>query len=403
MTEWNAKRRVDAVFNREIPDRVPKYEGTIEIPELKPVMNGQEVCSSVLFFSNQQINLFHRHPSFLKMFRKVLNHPSILQPIAQFAPKSISRVQRRFNYDMFTYLPGVPMVFKDALFRDFYTKEKNKVVYGPDRRLVWRTSPDGAHTRHGALQSPSDWNKYIEFDADHPGNHFLVKPTVKECEKLNIVPVFGIFGCGMFEELSQMFGFEMLFKLLIKDKSFVKETVKQMSDYSIAVAEHLIQEGGTYIYMTNDLGFKGRTIISPRMFREFFKPYIEKFCRRVHQLGGKVMMHSCGYVGDLLDDVVETGIDALHPIEKEAGNDIVEIKRKYGKKLILVGNVGIPLMTHGTPKETYDYVKYLLKNVSKDGGHIISSSHSVTQWCKLKNFLAYYKAVEDFGKYPINL
>ena len=96
-------------------------------------------------------------------------------------------------------------------------------------------------------------------------------------------------------------------------------------------------------------------------------------------------------------------MDALHPIEKAAGNDIAKLKAEYKDKIIPVGNVPIPLLTHGTPKENYDYVKYLLKNVSKDGGHIISSSHSVTQWCKLKNFLAYYKAVEDFGKYPINI
>jgi uroporphyrinogen decarboxylase len=106
---------------------------------------------------------------------------------------------------------------------------------------------------------------------------------------------------------------------------------------------------------------------------------------------------------ELLSDFVEMGIDALHPIEKAAGNDIVEIKNQYKDDLVLIGNVPIPLLTHGTPKENYEYVKYLLKNVSSKGGHIISSSHSVTQWCKLKNFYAYYKAVKDFGQYPIKI
>lgn len=403
MEKWNSFSRIEAVFDRKIPDRVPKYEGTIEIPDLNPVFNGQETGQGVLFFSSQQLELFHKIPAFLTIFKKALRHPSFLLPFARFAPKSISRLQRQFNYDLFSYIPGVPMIFKDKIFRDFYTKEKGRVVYGPNKRLVWKTSPGGAHTRHGALQSPEDWDKYIEFDADHPGNYFLVKETVKACKKLDIVPIFTVFGCGFFEELSGMFGFEALFKLLIKNKEFIKKTVKEMSDYSIAVAEQVIQNGGTYIYMTDDLGYKGRSIISPRMFKEYFKPGIKKFCYRAHQFGGKIMMHSCGHVNDLLPDIVETGVDALHPIEKEAGNDIVEIKKKYGKSLILVGNVGIPLLTHGTPKETYEYVKYLLKNVSKDGGHIISSSHSVTKWCKLKNFLAYYKAVEDFGKYPINI
>ena len=194
-----------------------------------------------------------------------------------------------------------------------------------------------------------------------------------------------------------------MFKLLYTDKSFIKWAVTQLNDYAVAVAEGIIQRGGKYINFTADLGFTGRSIISPRMFREFFKPAMKKFCRRVHQLGGKTLFHSCGNVVELMPDLVETGIDAIHPIEGTAGNDIVEFKNRYGRDLTLVGNVPIPLLTHGTPKQVYEYVLYLLENVSKDGGHIISSSHSITQWCKLENFYAYYKAVEDFGKYPIKI
>jgi len=104
-----------------------------------------------------------------------------------------------------------------------------------------------------------------------------------------------------------------------------------MSEYTISVGEKIIEEGGEYIYMSNDLGLKGTSIISPRMFRELFKPSIKKFCNKIHNCGGKVLMHSCGYVMNLLPDFVEMGIDALHPIEKAAGNDIVDIKKNMEK------------------------------------------------------------------------
>ncbi|MGV9202919.1 MAG: uroporphyrinogen decarboxylase family protein [Promethearchaeia archaeon] len=82
-----------------------------------------------------------------------------------------------------------------------------------------------------------------------------------------------------------------------------------------------------YIYVTNDLGYKGRTIIiSPKMFRELFKPGITRFCDVVHKYGVRVIMHSCGYIMELIPDFIEMGIDALYPIERAAGNDIVEIK-----------------------------------------------------------------------------
>jgi len=403
MQEWNAFRRIEAAFNHEIPDKVPKFEVSIELKELNSLMNGQAAPMALLFFSPQQINFFHKAPPIVSFLKKLLRYPRLFYPLGRIVPRIISKLHRQFKYDMFTYTAGIPMIFTERLFRDFKTEDKDRVVKHRDGRIVWKSSLEGAHARYGFMQSPADWDQYLQFDPDHPGNYFLTESAITACEKLDIVPLFTLYGGAGFEELCGLFGFETLFKLLYTDKSFVKQAVKELNDYAIAVAEGVLQRGGKYLYFTADLGFTGRSIISPRLFREFFKPAMTKFCRRVHQLGGKAMFHSCGNVVELLPDLVETGIDALHPIEGTAGNDILDFKRRYGKVLTLVGNVPIPLLTHGTPKENYDYVLYLLENVSKDGGHIISSSHSITQWCKLENFYAYYKAVEDYGKYPITI
>lgn len=403
MSNWTSFKRVATIFEGNIPDKVPKYEGSIEIKELNPLMDGQLNSASMLFFTADQVNFFHNFPSFFSLLKKLLNYPRLFYPIARYAPILISKLQRQFDYDMFSYTTGIPMVFNERIFTDFYTSENNKVIKGPDGRLVWRTSPDGAHTRHGFIKNPQEWDRYMEFKPEHKANHILVEAAVKTCKNIDIVPVFSIFGGCFFEELSSIFGFERLFNLLVRNKQFIRKAVKQLNEYSITVAKKALLKGAKYIYVTNDIGYKGRTIISPKMFRELFKPRIKKFCEVVHQYGGKVIMHSCGYIMELLSDFVEMGIDALHPIEKAAGNDIVEIKNQYKDDLVLIGNVPIPLLTHGTPKENYEYVKFLLKNVSSRGGHIISSSHSVTQWCKLKNFYAYYKAAKDFGQYPIKI
>lgn len=401
MNEWTSYERVAAIFEHELADRVPKYEGSIEIPELDPVMDGQLSCSAFLFFTVEQFGFFHRHPLIFRMLKGLLNHPRLISPIAKRAPKIVSKLQRQYSYDMFAYTGGIPMVFNKRIFEDFHISEDGRVIKGPDNRLVWRTSPDGAHTRHGFLRDAAEWEKYMEFDADHKGNIALVNGAEKTCKKLDIIPVYSMFGGCAFEELSSIFGFETLFKFLMKEKGFIKKVVGELNDYSIAVAEEILELGGKYLYITNDIGYKGRTMISPRMFREIFKPGIARFCNKVHEYDAKVIMHSCGFIEDLLPDFVDMGIDALHPIERAAGNDIVTIHETYGNQLILIGNVPIPLLTHGTPEETYNYVKHLLQNVSNDGNHILSSSHSVTQWCKLANFEAYQQAHKDFGNYPI--
>ncbi len=403
MTIWNSHSRIEAAFKKQIPDRVPKYEGSIEIPQLNPIIRGQIEPSTVFLFSPKQIDLLHKNPELFTAFKKYAKKGRNVFRSAIPDVESMSKIHRDYNYDMFLYVPGLPIVLKDEFFQDFYSEQDGNILRGPNGRLIWKVSQDGAHTRHGFFRTPEDWDKYIEFDGEHPGNFLLVEDAVKKCMELDIVPIFSVFGCAFFEELCGIFGFETLFKLLVKNKAFIKKIVKELNDYSIIVAEKILERGGKFIYMTCDLGYKGRSIISPKMFREFFKPGIKKFCQKVHQLDGYVMMHSCGYVMELFQDIIDTGLDALHPIEKAAGNDIVEIKRKYGNEITLVGNVPIPLLTHGTAKDNYDYVKYLLENVSRDGGHIISSSHSVTQWCKLENFEAYNHAVEDFGQYPITI
>ena len=403
MKEWNSFTRIEAAFNHQIPDRLPKYEGSIEIPELNPIINGQEAGMGILTFSGKNITLFRNFPVIYSLFKKILKNNQILQPFIKVLPKKISELHRKFNYDMYLTSPGIPMVFTDKIFRDFYAEEENRVIKGPGGYTVWRTSPDGAHTRNGFLRSSVDWEKYLQFDTENSANWFLVKETVKISKKLDIVPVFNIFGACAFEELCQVFGFSTFFRLLIKEKSFIKKILKELSDYAIYTAERVIENGGKYLYLTNDLGYKGRSFISPALFNELFKPMIKKFCYKIHKLDGKIMMHSCGNIMELIPDLIDAGIDALHPIEKAAGNDIVEIKEKFGNKLTLVGNVPIPLLTHGTIKDTSEYVKYLLKNISINGGHIISSSHSITSSCKLNNFLAYYKTLEDMGQYPIKI
>ena len=403
MTEWNSYKRVEAVFESDIPDRVPKFDMSIEIEELGALSNGQESPIALLIFPTPAVSIFHTFPGTLTIAKKFLKHPAFFRPAVGIAVKFYAANFLKYKYDIFSFVSGLPMIFADRLFRDFRVSEKGMVIRGPDGRLVWRTSLDGAHTRHGFMQDPSDWDKYMKLDPDHPGNYVMADAVIKTCKKLDLVPSFSMWGGAGFEDLCGIFGFEKTFKFLIKDKNFIKQVVKEMNEYCIAVAEKVLQRGGKIIYFNSDLGYKGRSLISPHMFREFFKPGMKKLCKRVHQLGGRTMFHSCGNVEKLMPDLVETGIDALHPIEKAAGNDIAEFRQKYGKDIIMVGNVPIPLLTHGTPRENYDYVLYLLDNVSRDGRHIIGSSHSLTKWCKAKNVLAYYKAVEDHGTYPIKI
>ena len=92
MKKWNSFSRIKAVFNHEIPDRVPKYEGSIEIKKLNPIFDGQLDVRALLFFSPQQLSIFHRYPAIVSLLQHLIKHPRLFYPIAKIAPKAISKL-----------------------------------------------------------------------------------------------------------------------------------------------------------------------------------------------------------------------------------------------------------------------------------------------------------------------
>jgi uroporphyrinogen decarboxylase len=112
-------------------------------------------------------------------------------------------------------------------------------------------------------------------------------------------------------------------------------------------------------------------------------------------------MHSDGKLTDVLDDLIALGLDALHPIEPKA-MDIRQLKRDYGDKLTLFGNVDLNVLGLGTPGQTRQLVRELIRDLAPGGGYAVSSSNSVSYYVKVENYVAMLQAVSDFGRYPIS-
>ena len=154
--------------------------------------------------------------------------------------------------------------------------------------------------------------------------------------------------------------------------------------------------------IADDIGCKGRLMFSPDYLRRTFIPALRRVCEPLVQAGVKVIFHSDGNVMEILDDMVEVGIAGLNPIEPLAGMDIGLLKKRYGRRLILVGNVdcsqALPL---GTVEDVRDAVRVCVRAASAGGGHFIGSSSEITPSTPLENVFAFYEACREFGRYPI--
>ena len=92
---------------------------------------------------------------------------------------------------------------------------------------------------------------------------------------------------------------------------------------------------------------------------------------------------------DVMDDLIESGIDGLNPVETIAGMNLKEIREKYGNTLFLTGGIDMSqLLSHGTPDEVREVCKQAIKDACP--GYFIGSTTEVDNSCKLENLVVMY-------------
>ncbi|MEM2960713.1 MAG: uroporphyrinogen decarboxylase family protein [Candidatus Bathyarchaeia archaeon] len=153
-------------------------------------------------------------------------------------------------------------------------------------------------------------------------------------------------------------------------------------------------------FIGEDIAYKNRTMFSTQYLKNEFIPLLKRLCDPLKDSGIKIIFHSDGFLpDDLIDALVEAGIDGLNPIEPVAGMDIGHLKEKYYGKLILVGNLDCSqILPLGSPEKIVEETKKLIEIASPGGGHFIGSSSEITPSTPLANVLTFYRTIHEYGK-----
>ncbi|MHB8277785.1 MAG: uroporphyrinogen decarboxylase family protein [Candidatus Humimicrobiaceae bacterium] len=105
----------------------------------------------------------------------------------------------------------------------------------------------------------------------------------------------------------------------------------------------------------------------------------------------------------IADEIISLGMSALHPIDPTAMN-IFDFKKKYGKKVCLVGNLNVDLLARENCKEEIvREMTRLIKEIGIDGGYMFSSGNSISSYCRVENVLLCSDFLDTYGSYPIKL
>jgi len=192
-------------------------------------------------------------------------------------------------------------------------------------------------------------------------------------------------------------GQEFFSLALYDEPALVDELLCRYTDWSAVVMKHVCAMGFDALWTADDIAFKNGLMLSPRMFRERILPHVRKVAANITI---PWIFHSDGNLTAVLDDLVDLGIAGLHPVEPGA-MDIRALKRRYGRRLCLIGNVNVHTLSQGTPAAVEAEVAGLLRDVAPAGGYMLSSGNSLASYCRLENIRAMVRTLERFGKYPI--
>ncbi len=331
-----SRERVLAALRREKPDRVPYVEIGVD-----PAVADQ---------------LLGRTPE--------SGGPPVLIEVNQRTVEEEKALARAMHKDNITYVLRAP-VFADR-------------VAGKDGRLFYADGEIRSRADLGklALPDPNSDELYRELETFAAG---------KEDFALFLATRAGIFAAAL------SMGLEHFFLALHDDRPFVEELMDRYTDWAAAVAERACAMDIDVFLTTDDLAWKQGPMVSPEMFGEVMLP-------RLQRVGAKIakpwLLHSDGNIVPIVEDLLSLGIHGLHSLEPEA-LDIREVKRRWGDRVCLAGNVSLVTLGRGTPEQVEAEAAGLIRDLGRDGGYMLSSSNSIASYVPVDNALAMGRAAAE--------
>jgi uroporphyrinogen decarboxylase len=196
-------------------------------------------------------------------------------------------------------------------------------------------------------------------------------------------------------------GMERLLTSYLEEPVFARRISAMVLEYGLGLCRLAVSEGADVVVLSDDYAHKTGPLMSPAQFREFVLPFLAEAVGAVRDAGALCVKHTDGDVRALMDDIVGTGVDAIGPLEPAAGMDLGEVKRTYGSRVSVVGNLDVDLLCRGSVEEVRSAARMLIESVSPGGGHVLSSGNTITSAVRSGNFVAMVRAARDFGGYPM--
>ncbi|MGQ9616497.1 MAG: uroporphyrinogen decarboxylase family protein [Spirochaetota bacterium] len=412
------KERIRTTMDHREPDRVPMFELTVANPVLESVLGrriegfgtGEAKAAGIragMRGAEARRALIKRNvEGMMEFFEKVgyemfwFRPTDFLVTFAMGLPDDIT-ANSIFDVSITEIKPNIFRI--ESLEHRFWSIEQ----YEPESDICVTITDS---ISRGGVSELRRYVDYLEKTADAPLHESLkdgLDAIGMAVEKQKARGDEGMFVLGAADIAFPTFlpYLPLFLETMIDDPALVGRYMEATTEGMMKILRTQLELGVDGILGAEDWCFSGGPLVSPGMFRRFMAPYLKLIVDECHARGVPYIKHLDGNTKILLDILVnEIGIDGLHSIEPAAGMDIAWVKKKYGDRIILLGNIDCAsLLSFGGAEEVVEAVKYILRVASPGGGHIFSSSNSIHSGVKPETFWTMVNAVREYGTYPISI
>ncbi len=182
---------------------------------------------------------------------------------------------------------------------------------------------------------------------------------------------------------------------------FCKELLGVGAAYYQELYPLVIEAGADVVFLGDDYSDKNGPMMSPRMFEEIILPHDATVVASIKAAGAYCIKHTDGDIRKIIDGLLDTGLDALGPLEDVPGMELDGVLRRYAGRIAVMGNVSVDVLSRGSTDDVAAATEKLLREVSAIGPHIMSSGNTIASSVRPENYLAMVRTTRDLGAYPI--
>jgi uroporphyrinogen decarboxylase len=310
-------------------------------------------------------------------------------------------LERALDEDMLLTSVG----WVNGYYQDGYQKVDN---YKDEWDVTWKTieyrTPYGTGKYTEPFGHPVAEDRALEsYHSPDPNRPSLYTETSHVLANFkNEYWIVGVTPTTIFESAWALRGYEQLMIDMATNPDTANRVLDIPFSYHKIVTQQLVSLGVDMIWLGDDVGGQNSMLMSPRMWRQYFKPRMADLMASLREINPhiKIAYHTDGVVYPIIPDLIEIGLDVLNPIQPTA-MDPVRLKKEYGKNLCYWGSLDIQqTLPFGTPEQVKTEVNSRLNTIGRGGGLIIGPTHNLQLDTPLENFWAMINTITQTSNDP---